>query len=154
MTGVQTCALPIWTAWVHVLKEHSKETGCCYRLPSRALCLHKRWSVRWTRKESTTCLFLESPLSSVLDSLCDSCLSSHHQSRSSSVQSLSRVQLFATQDCSTPGLPVHHQLLEFDQTHVIQSVCHPTISSSVVPFSSHLQSFPASASFQISQFFA
>ena len=32
--------------------------------------------------------------------------------------------------------------------------CHPTISSSVVPFSSHLQSFPASGSFQISQLFA
>ena len=32
--------------------------------------------------------------------------------------------------------------------------CHPTISSSVVPFSSHLQSFPASASLPISQFFA
>ena len=32
--------------------------------------------------------------------------------------------------------------------------CHPTISSSVAPFSSHLQSFPASGSFQMSQFFA
>ena len=31
--------------------------------------------------------------------------------------------------------------------------CHPTISSSVIPFSSHLQSFPASRSFQMSQFF-
>ena len=31
--------------------------------------------------------------------------------------------------------------------------CHTTISSSVVPFSSHLQSFPASGSFQMSQFF-
>ena len=31
--------------------------------------------------------------------------------------------------------------------------CHPTISSSVVPFSSHLQSFPASGTFQMSQFF-
>ena len=30
--------------------------------------------------------------------------------------------------------------------------CHPTISSSVVPFSSSLQSFPASGSFQRSQF--
>ena len=30
--------------------------------------------------------------------------------------------------------------------------CHPTISSSVYPFSSHLQSFPASGSFQLSQF--
>ena len=32
--------------------------------------------------------------------------------------------------------------------------CHPTISSSVVPFSSHLLSFPTSGSFQMSQFFA
>ena len=31
--------------------------------------------------------------------------------------------------------------------------CHPTISSSVVPFSSHLQPFPASGSFQMSQLF-
>ena len=31
--------------------------------------------------------------------------------------------------------------------------CHPTISSSVVPFASCLQSFPASGSFQMSQFF-
>ena len=32
--------------------------------------------------------------------------------------------------------------------------CHPTISSSVVPFSSCLQSFPASGSLQMSQLFA
>ena len=31
---------------------------------------------------------------------------------------------------------------------------HPTISSSIIPFFSHLQSFPASESFPISQFFA
>ena len=31
--------------------------------------------------------------------------------------------------------------------------CHPTISSSVIPFSSHLQSFPASGSFPMSQLF-
>ena len=31
--------------------------------------------------------------------------------------------------------------------------CHPTISTSVVPFSSHLQSLPASGSFQMNQFF-
>ena len=31
--------------------------------------------------------------------------------------------------------------------------CHPTISSSVIPFSSYPQSFPASGSFLISQFF-
>ena len=58
-------------------------------------------------------------------------------------------------DCSIPGFPVHHQLLELAQTHVPQvSDNHPTISSSVDPFSSCLQSFPASESFLISQFFA
>ena len=39
-------------------------------------------------------------------------------------------------DCSTPGLRVHHQLPEFTQTHV--HWFHPTISSSVIPFSSCL----------------
>ena len=55
-------------------------------------------------------------------------------------------------DCSTPGLPVHHQLLEVTQTqvhwvgdaiHLI--LCHPLLL--------HPQSFPASGSFQINQFF-
>ena len=32
--------------------------------------------------------------------------------------------------------------------------CHATISSSVIPFSSHLQSFPASGAVQMSQFFS
>ena len=32
--------------------------------------------------------------------------------------------------------------------------CHPTISSSVISLSCHLQSFPGSGSFQMSQFFA
>ena len=44
------------------------------------------------------------------------CVLSHF----SSVQSLSRVQLCDPMNCSTPGLPVHHQLPEFTQTHVHQ----------------------------------
>ena len=52
-------------------------------------------------------------------------------------------------NCSMPGLPIHHQLPEFTQTHV--HWCHPTISSSIVPSSSCPQSFPASGSFQMSQ---
>ena len=56
---------------------------------------------------------------------------------------------------STPGLPVHHQLPEFTRTHVHRvGDNHPTISSSVVPFSSCPQSLPASGSFQMSQPFA
>ena len=38
--------------------------------------------------------------------------------------------------------------------HPLSRWCHPTISSSVVPFSSCLQSFPASGSFPVSQLFA
>ena len=74
----------------------------------------------------------------------------------SSVHSLSHVRLFATpcMDCSMPGFPVHHQLPELTQTHVHQvSDIYPTISSSVIPFSSCLHSFPASGSFPVSKFF-
>ena len=56
-------------------------------------------------------------------------------------------------DCSRPGFPVHHQLLELNTNSCPSSQWyHPTISSSVVPFSC-LQSFPASESFPMSQFF-
>ena len=56
-------------------------------------------------------------------------------------------------DCSTPGFPVHHQLPELIQTHVhrVSDAIQP--SHPIVPFSSCLQSFPASESFLISQFF-
>ena len=59
-------------------------------------------------------------------------------------------------DSATPwttaaGLPVHHQLLE---STPLSRWCHPTISSSVVPFSSCPQSLPASGSFKMTQLFA
>ena len=73
----------------------------------------------------------------------------------SSVQLLSRVRLCHPMDCSTPGFPVHYQLPELYSNSCPSSQwCHLTTSSSVVPFSSCLQSFPASGSFQISQLFA
>ena len=52
-----------------------------------------------------------------------------------------------------PGLPVHHQLPEFTQTHAHRVRNHPAISSSVIPFSCP-QSLPASESFLLSQLFA
>ena len=70
-------------------------------------------------------------------------------------QFLSRVQLFATPwtaahqapcPSPSPGACSHSCPLSW--------WCHPTISSSVVPFSSRLQSFTASGSFPMSQFFA
>ena len=58
-------------------------------------------------------------------------------------------------DCSTPGFPIRHWLPELAQTHVHRigdaiQPSHPPLSH----FSSCLQSFPASGSFQMSQFFA
>ena len=56
-------------------------------------------------------------------------------------------------DCSMPGLPVHQQCLEFTHSSPLIYWCHPTSSSSVIPFSSCLQSFQASGSFQMTQLF-
>ena len=58
-------------------------------------------------------------------------------------------------DCSTPGLPIHHQLPESTQTHVHRvgdtiQLSHPLS----VPFSSCPQSLPALESFPMSQLFA
>ena len=58
-------------------------------------------------------------------------------------------------DCSTARLPFPSPTPGACSNSCPPSQwCHPTISSSVVPFSSCLQSFPASGSFQMSQFFA
>ena len=76
----------------------------------------------------------------------------------SSVQFISVTQSCPTlcdpMNCSTPGLPVHHQVLEFTQIHVHQvgdaiQPSHPLSS----PFSSCPQSLPASESFPMSQLF-
>ena len=49
--------------------------------------------------------------------------------------------------CPSPVPRVH------PNPYPLSQWCHPTISSSVIAFSSHLQSFPASGSFQMSQLF-
>ena len=75
-------------------------------------------------------------------------------------------------DCSLPGSSVQARVLEwgaigfsarppcpsptpgvYPNSCPLSWWCYPTISFSVVPFSSHLQSFPASGSFPVSQFF-
>ena len=72
----------------------------------------------------------------------------------SSVQSLSRVRLFAT-----PWTAACQASLSITNSRShpnpcpLSRWCHPTISSSVVPFSSCPQSFPASGSLPMSQLF-
>ena len=74
--------------------------------------------------------------------------------KASSVQSLSYVWRFVT-----PWTAAHQASLSFTISQSLLNSCplsqwcHPTISSSVVPFSSCPQSFPASGSFQMSQIF-
>ena len=71
------------------------------------------------------------------------------------VQSLSHVWLWDPMNWSIPGFSVLQYVSEFVQTHVRWvDDTHPTISSSVVPFSSCSQSFPASGSFPMSWPFA
>ena len=64
----------------------------------------------------------------------------------------SYLTLCNSMNCSMPGLPVHRQLLQFAQTHVhwVSDAIQPSypLSSPSPP-----QSFPASGSFQMSQFF-
>ena len=50
-------------------------------------------------------------------------------------------------------LSVLHYLLEFTQTHLLSQWWHPAMSSSVIPFFSCLQSFPASGSFPMTWLF-
>ena len=77
---------------------------------------------------------------------------SDHQSVSSVAQSCPT--LCDPMNRSTQGLPVHHQLPEFTQTHVhrVNDAIQP--SHPVVPFSSCPQSLPASESFPMTQLFA
>ena len=75
----------------------------------------------------------------------------------SSVQSLSCLWLCDCMDHSTwtatPPCPSLTPRV-YPDPWPLRWWCHPATSSSVVPFSSCLQYFPASGSFQISQFFA
>ena len=83
-------------------------------------------------------------------------LKNYYQTESSSVQFSRSVvsdplwshgQHHARPHCPTPSPAV------YSNSCPLSWWCHPNISSSVIPFSSHLYSFPASGSFQMSQFF-
>ena len=74
--------------------------------------------------------------------------------RGQSVQSLSRVQLSATSLTAACQASLYITNSRACSNSCPSSWwCHPTLSSSVIPFSSCHQSFPASGSFPVSQFF-
>ena len=77
----------------------------------------------------------------------------HYSVLDNSVQWLSRAQLCDPMDCSTPYFPVHHELQSLLKLMSVELVMPSIISSSVVLFSTHLQSSRTSGSFTMSQFF-
>ena len=68
-----------------------------------------------------------------------------HLNKSSQLSSVAQLcpTLCNYMDCSMPGFPVHHQLLEHAQTHVHR------VSDAIQP--SHLLFFPPPAAFNLSQ---
>ena len=136
--------------WPTLSKRKNWETeklGCCMKSPICS-CTEVQW------KKMNVCTNVHSEIvTNLSDTMCASSGPTRRiHLRRGMVQFSSVAQSCPTlcdpMDHSTPGLPVYHQLLESTQTHV-----HPTISSSVIPFSSCLQSFPTSGSFPMSQFF-
>ena len=100
--------------------------------------------VLWNRRRTSICWILST------NYLLGSGICIHQVQFSCSVMSDS-LQLHGLQHfrppCSSPAPRL------YSNSHPLSWWCLPTISSSVVPFSSCLQSFPASGSFQMSQLF-
>ena len=61
--------------------------------------------------------------------------------------------LCSLKDCSTPGVLPSLSPGVCSSLRLLSQCCHPTISSSIIPFSSYLQSFLASGFFPMSQLF-
>ena len=133
--------------WPHGHQAHismrfpSKNTGVgCHFLPegtfptqgSSPHLLHGRWVLyHWATREARKKLLSSVQLS--------------HSVVSNSLRP--NGPKHARPPCPSPTPRVHPDSCPLSQW------CHPTISSSVIPFSSRLQSFPASGSFQMSQLF-
>ena len=106
----------------------------------------------WNETEGETIFLTQKPLKNIFFK-CHSCKLTTQVL--SSVQSLGHVQLFAM-----PRTAAHQASYPSPTSGTcsnscpLSQWCHPAISSSIVPFSSCLQSFLASGCFQISQLFA
>ena len=133
--------MPAMTVWKQCKKKNIQDSY--YFVPYPLLSLTESLSIR--------------SLSSPWGAVHSSWGSSQRCSLLGSAQFSSVAQLCLTLcdslDCSMSGFPVHHQFLEFAQTlvHWVSDAIQP--SHPVIPFSSCLQSFPASGSFPMSHFF-
>ena len=102
---------------------------CHLGSPNQVSCIAGRFFIEWATREDSLWSQFSSVVQSCLDSLQPCGL--HH----------------ARLPCPPPTPRVYPNWCSLSRW------CHPTLSSSVVPFSSCLQSLPASGSFPMSQFF-
>ena len=135
---------------VRAQKQRARRRGVSFYRPFASVHLHTYHPDIWLEPG----LFLFHPMTVIFPPKVYVTFSEMYQQVPVVVQSLSRVRLFAT-----PWTAAHkasryitnfRSLLKFMS---VESERHPTISSSVVPFSSNLQSFPASGAFPMSQLF-
>ena len=104
-------------------------------------CISGRWFTDWTMREAYIYTIMK--IHCILQKHC--CCSVTQP----------RPILCDPMDCSMPGFRVLQYVLGFAQTHVHWvDDANPSISTSVVPFSPCLQSFPVSKSFTVDQLFA
>ena len=109
--------------------------------------------VRWTVRKAMALVFSPERRAETSNHMMCQVQVTEGTSLSSLLFSRSVISDWDPMDCSTPRLPCPSPTPRACSNSCPSSQwCHPTISSSVVPFS-HLQSFPASGSFPMSQFF-
>ena len=127
--------------------------SCRSQMLGEPLCYRSRHQeCSWTRKGN---LFLIQCPSSAL-----SWQSFMHSCWQASISSSVQLSRSVVSDSLPPHALQHARLpcpspnpRAYSNSYPSSQWCHPTISCSVVPFYSHLQSFPTSRSFQMSQFF-
>ena len=120
------------------------------------MCNYRLWRAQRSEKKSSVCVeWIGLGAVGIREACAIYCISiipqeSYSVQFSSSVMSnslgLHELQL-ARPPCPSPTLGIH------PNPCLLSWWCHPTISSSIIPFSSCSQSFPASESFQMSQLF-
>ena len=134
-----------WLIFLVVVSCHNQFLSRVQRyFPKVHSCYHFSWC--HTKQYLTIAIKGQANFHSAINAVPS--LAHHHFNSSVTSDSL---QPHGVQDVSFPCLSWNPGVCS--NSCPLSQWCHPTISYSVFPFSSHLQSFPASESFQMSQFF-
>jgi len=145
----QTCKESNYILLKPFKKLHRNESSPVYSMKPPSLWHQNQTKIAQKRK-------LQANITDDIEAIAfNKTLSSWIHNQFSSIQSLSHVWLFGThglQHIRPPCPSPTHRV--YSNSRPLSRWCHPTISSSVIPFSSCPQSLPASGSFQMSHLFA